>query len=676
MKKRGVSLISLSIAIVIMIVLISIISVSLMYSVNNAKKMTFAKEIYNIQSIVTEYINREKMLPSVSEVITITPTDTTQFEGETFIDGNLSLNVLNLTELDIKNTNYGNKTLGSTDNEKAKDIYAVSEITGRVYYIAGFESDGKVYYTLTDELRKMIEKDQNITIGESTVIFTPSKIGWSNVGVSVSVFVPSEFTSPSITLSNTNITYTTTSDDDGIYYTVNSAKVAEEYTITVSYTKNGIASSASYQTRLDLVAPAISKDESIINTSDTIKGLVATDNGSGIRYFKYVQGVIDIANAKEYITAYGKNINGGSIYFKNKRPYTIYAEDKAGNYCILYVDEDGNLTDVKPIDYGYPIIPEGFTVSSISGETKVSEGLVIYEGTDVVTDVDSDENGIIDAQETRNQYVWIPVIDMDNFKLHSEYSSDDGYERTLDTDFLSVSDTIEYYSDEIQQYKKMKESVAKYGGFYIARYEAGLPDGVTTTTANYGQMTDGTALTIPVSRKNANVWNRIPFDESKGSYYLYFDVGEYMYYGSDTLPGCAKVAKNAYKSDTVTSHLIYGEQYDAAISFIKDTYPDYPDYNDGWYRDNYESGNVEHKTGIDLDANTSKRAKNVYDLSGNVFDWSYVAALQVIDDDTYCTWRLCVGGSAYCYSPDTLLWPYQIGCVSEYIGFRVVLCLE
>ena len=150
MNKRGISIISISIAVVIMLMIISVVSVSLVASVNNAKKLAFAKEIYNIQSMVTEHIDKEEYIPSKAESITIVPTDLTQFEGESVIDGSLNLNVLDLAILDIKNTNYGNKSIGKNDAEKAKDVYAVSDKTGKVYYIAGFKSKGKTYYTLTD----------------------------------------------------------------------------------------------------------------------------------------------------------------------------------------------------------------------------------------------------------------------------------------------------------------------------------------------------------------------------------------------------------------------------------------------------------------------------------------------------------------------------------------------
>lgn len=350
MRKKGISLVSISIAVIVMLVLVSTISVSLTFSITNAKKMTFAKEIYNIQSLVDEYVEREETLPPTLETIQITPSDLSQFNLEKLSNGTLLLETLDLPSLDIKSTSYGNKEIGEDDTEKAKDVYAVSLATGKVYYIAGFEIAGKKYYTLTDELRQMIEKKQNLTVGEKTVTFTPSVVGWGKDGISVTVAVPSEFTSPSLEISNTNIKYTSTTANGVVYYNVNTEKVAENYTITVNYTKGGVVSSATYTAKIDKTAPVISKDTSVSNVIGKVNGLKATDTESGIKYFKYAEGVISLSDAKSYMKAYGKNITNGSINFKNRQNYTLYAEDKAGNYSIIYVDVTGAVTsEVMPI---------------------------------------------------------------------------------------------------------------------------------------------------------------------------------------------------------------------------------------------------------------------------------------------------------------------------------------
>lgn len=42
---------------------------------------------------------------------------------------------------------------------------------------------------------------------------------------------------------------------------------------------------------------------------------------------------------------------------------------------------------------------------------------------------------------------------------------------------------------------------------------------------------------------------------------------------------------------------------------------------EGWYSDNYDQGNPEHKTGIDL-SERKNQVKKIYDLAGNVWEWT------------------------------------------------------
>ncbi len=608
MNKRGISLVSISISIVIMLILVSVIGVSLTYSIANAKKMTFVQELYNIQSIVDEYIEKEGTIPEIVETLEVTPTDTTQFEGEVFNNGNINLDVLDLPSLDIKNTNYGNKSIGNNDTEKNKDVYTVSQTTGRVYYIAGFEINGKIYYTLTDELLKMVDKNQNLLIGENTIVFTPSKIGWGNEGIAVTVAIPSEFTSPSIQINNSNIQYTSSTSNNIRYYNVNTSKVAEEYTITVSYTKNGTAAAATYTAKIDTTAPEIIKSGEVANTSNEVKGLSATDSKSGIKYFKYAEGVIDISNVKAYMDSYGRKINNGSIKFETKTPYTIYAEDKAGNYRIAYIDVYGNITNNKPENV---IVPAGFTPSIYSGENTVDGGFVIYE-TDSL-------NGIAQntAMTTYNQFVWVPV-DMSEFTrtawknnaptsgLSSSYTEPYSYNTTI----TEANDLTGEYAE----YKAMRASVEKYGGFYIGRYEAGS-ETERTNVAN------GTTK-LKASVKDAYIYNYVGWGPSMTS-----ASGDITYSSKNQGKGAVELSRNLYKDSTsVKSTLIYSVQWDAVLRFIAD---DKHNVNDssiwGNHSNNPDRTSVSPNNPAKTGAHENWKAKNIYDLAGNVREWTMEA---------------------------------------------------
>ena len=131
---------------------------------------------------------------------------------------------------------------------------------------------------------------------------------------------------------------------------------------------------------------------------------------------------------------------------------------------------------------GVPI-PKGFIESQATGENKAEKGLVIYEGNVEVTD----EN-VEDARRTRNQYVWVPV-DKDKFEkefVREPYTSPSFFVDSLggENGFWEVHPSTELNEENLKYMTKetlletqaMYSSVKQYGGFYIARYEAGIDE--------------------------------------------------------------------------------------------------------------------------------------------------------------------------------------------------------
>ncbi|MDD2627892.1 MAG: hypothetical protein PHR25_02460 [Clostridia bacterium] len=59
-KRKGVTLTTLVFTVIILLMTFSTISVSLYYSINNAKKMVFANEIYNIENIIKDKKEKEE----------------------------------------------------------------------------------------------------------------------------------------------------------------------------------------------------------------------------------------------------------------------------------------------------------------------------------------------------------------------------------------------------------------------------------------------------------------------------------------------------------------------------------------------------------------------------------------------------------------------------------------
>ena len=294
-------------------------------------------------------------------------------------------------------------------------------------------------------------------------------------------------------------------------------------------------------------------------------------------------------------------------------------------------------------------IPKGFTVSGIKSEQSIEGGLVIYdipEGTTVDwTNPDS-------VKTAYNQFVWIPVevksTDTEN-SIASFYRSEwaentaTGGKRTTG---LSTSYTEPYSYDTNNydqtngiagQITELTKSIYKYGGFYIGRYEAGVTPAADGTSTERTDSSSQTASFVVQQDKYP---------------YRYVEWGKSM---SDVSEGAVYLCNNLYTPTNTnygaTSMLCSGASWDSMLDFIKDsshsvtnstTWGNYNNsetytINRGKYAElntsNYTLGNFqdvvneypkEKDKSILLTTGATERnsSKNIYDVAGNVFEWT------------------------------------------------------
>ena len=147
-----------------------------------------------------------------------------------------------------------------------------------------------------------------------------------------------------------------------------------------------------------------------------------------------------------------------------------------------------------------------------------------------------------------------------------------------------------------------QESVNKYGGYYIGRYEAG--DGTTTS-----QRTDSTSDTNTlVSKKGAYVYNWISANSAKS-------LSSGMYSGNGA----------------VTSQLITGAGWDRVLNWIMETGEKKEDEvlidSRSWGNYNGSIGDAAANSGVSNMNYTTGRSEywksnNIYDLAGNTWEWT------------------------------------------------------
>ena len=245
-------------------------------------------------------------------------------------------------------------------------------------------------------------------------------------------------------------------------------------------------------------------------------------------------------------------------------------------------------------------------------------------------------------------------VSQENFE--TEFVRREGYSNgSQETDLSKCGEAnAEGINDKITESKTtqaeaqaMYDSVYRNKGFYIGRYEAGKD--------NSGNV---------VVQKGAAVYNNIKWS-ANGS----------MQETTGTTGGAVELARNfdtANNYTTVTSTLCYGVQWDAALTFIDPEYTGFAKNSEemGWYKDNYQKGNADYKTGIDTEGNTNS-PKNIYDLAGNVSEWtmeSYDTRVRVTRGGSYAV----DSGFVSPASNRNLFAPSASG---SSLGFRVTLYL-
>ena len=276
-------------------------------------------------------------------------------------------------------------------------------------------------------------------------------------------------------------------------------------------------------------------------------------------------------------------------------------------------------------------VPIEYTASSASGENSVNDGFVIYEGTEEVND-----GNVSTAKTSRNQFVWIPVEDISQIanqtngtdgkgrqnyqgKLYNfstsgatEKSSygqgttswrepdvitgDTGTNYDGDSEYLSIlglSSGSELKIQLQEEYNEMIESVDRYGGFYIGRYET-------------GNLAANTSTKPAAVKGNSSIGG----------------VNWYYIYQNSKLIGANK---------NVASTMIWGSMFDRALIWLTET-------GDKTYSDLIDSsswGNYSNSTGAagtnsgskqPTGTNDAWQANNIYDLAGNVYEWTIEAS--------------------------------------------------
>lgn len=355
-----------------------------------------------------------------------------------------------------------------------------------------------------------------------------------------------------------------------------------------------------------------------------------------------INGELRVSVLKEILDKYFDNVPvetqiTSETELKAKEEYGKY-EMKISDIDVGEITYETSYTIFKDVNGEQVPIPEGYIVSENSDENIVNKGLVI-----------SDSRG--------NEYVWIScTVDSSSNKLqykrtewgvekdgtdNSRAIKDELTLKDIDVTY-SKTDTDNGINEEISkeivaQINAEKESIKKYGGYYIGRYEVGKDN--------------KTAVIKAEQEPYVNIkWSK-----------------------------AYELAKGIGGGEGATTYLCSSYSWDTAINFIQNTTGKNYATSIIGFNGNWKSQEVKDSSGkVIKPVNTAQRLNtglttalcNIYDMGGNVGE--FTTELNPGTSETV----VLRGGHNNGYSPAGYRWDDGSGNASSLYGFRATLFLK
>ena len=354
-----------------------------------------------------------------------------------------------------------------------------------------------------------------------------------------------------------------------------------------------------------------------------------------------INGELRVSVLKEILDKYFDNVPvetqiTSETKLKAKEEYGKY-EMKISDIDVGEITYETSYTIFKDVNGEQVPIPEGYIVSENSDENIVNKGLVI-----------SDSRG--------NEYVWIScTVDSSSNKLqykrtewgvekdgtdNSRAIKDELTLKDIDVTY-SKTDTDNGINEEISkeivaQINAEKESIKKYGGYYIGRYEVGKDN--------------KTAVIKAEQEPYVNIkWSK-----------------------------AYELAKGIGGGEGATTYLCSSYSWDTAINFIQNTTGKNYATSIIGFNGNWKSQEVKDSSGkVIKPVNTAQRLNtglttalcNIYDMGGNVGE--FTTELNPGTSET-----VVLRGGYYDNGPAGYRWDVGSGYAGSNFGFRATLFLK
>ena len=366
-----------------------------------------------------------------------------------------------------------------------------------------------------------------------------------------------------------------------------------EYSVTVeNKTNSSGGSSSGGSTGGETQTPEITIGEAKVVANSDGTGSAITDANS-----------VYLGNTL-YIT-FAHSITGGTTVVDKTIPYAV---TKNGTYTFTVTGTVNGKSYTKNVSVTVNQFKDVYEYMQTNTKVTYSDGEVwVPEGFKVAGDSASTvQGGVVIEDKDRNQFVWVPVATIADYK-RTAYSTNVA---TEETDTATNSIKINYSSSDSSYFTEAlpedeKTSVERYKGFYIGRYEAG---GKENTEAKTLRSSNDVTKTVTIKA------NQAPYNNVTKTQAISLAEGF--------------ATKQGYKAKT---KLVSSYAWDTTIAFMQKVNSDYGSSS--------EEGNYKDTTFSYTDITGARQTKaknsnvlvptgqttpvcNIYDMGGNVFEWT------------------------------------------------------
>lgn len=537
-SEKGITMVSLVITTIVLILLANAIIYNARDGLRLGKLENMQNDIENLRDKISSYYAQNGKIPVYLEYTNINDIKKAGAISDAVDTGKFF--VIDLSAFENLTLNYGRdyenvKSLDSLTEDQSKentDLYIINETSHNIFYVAGITMDNETYYT--------------------------------------------DNTLDSIDTVPVDLRYV-----DGV-------KIPDGYSYVEGNKETGIV----------IKNDTNNKTYTWIVVNETLtkvpNDVVVDDNEKS----KFLDSV-------NRLKGYYRNNNDDTVIYIEVTESWSPEYDTVG----IYKDKNG--------DTAY--IPEGFRVSNKPGETLIDEGLVVQgadgsefvwvpvsEITSMATAISgTDSNGRINYQGKLYDFSGTTSAEMKNYGQGTIYyrepslitgNSDDTYASMSSISGTSYDASSNYYSTILgyssamafgnvmqEDYNEMVESVIKYGGFYIGKYETSLHEETV-----------------------ASIKGKIPMDATSSSGNMWYGIYQ-------------KEKEYASKNNltSISSSMIWGSQYDAMLNWVLTG-------NDKERIAETTNGNHSNSV-VNTGETTTDKINNIYDLEGNLEEWTLEA---------------------------------------------------